>query len=144
MRRVILILLVVCLSPMLPAKAVETITFSSKDGLKVTADLYQTHPDTAPFILLFHQAGWSRGEYLEIAPKLNKLGFNCLAVDQRSGNKVNNVPNETFRKAQQEMKPTQYLTAIPDMEAAISCFSTLLRATPCKTEGAGAAGTREA
>ena len=34
------------------------------------ADLYIAHDASAPFILLFHQAGWSRGEYLEIAPKL--------------------------------------------------------------------------
>jgi len=81
----------------------ETITFPSKDGLTITADTYITNPDNkTPFIVLFHQAGWSRGEYNEIAPKLNKLGFNCMAVDQRSGGSVNGIQNETTALAQKK------------------------------------------
>ena len=97
----------------------EKLTFESSDGLSVNADLYQTHPNSAPMIILFHQAGWSRGEYLEIAPKLNQRGFNCIAVDQRSGSHVNDISNKTFKNARQAMKPTQYLDALQDMEAAI-------------------------
>jgi len=64
----------------------KTITFPSSDGVKITADLYILHTDkNTPFIVLFHQAGFSRGEYREITPKLNRLGFNCMAIDQRSG-----------------------------------------------------------
>ena len=37
------------------------------------------------FIVMFHQAGWSRGEYREIAPKLVAKGYRVLAVDQRAG-----------------------------------------------------------
>jgi pimeloyl-ACP methyl ester carboxylesterase len=96
----------------------ETINFPAKDGVAVTADYYQYHPDTVPLILLFHQAGWSRGEYLEIAPAINKLGFNCMAVDLRSGNQVNGVVNQTKVSAVSKMKPTQYLDAYQDMEAA--------------------------
>jgi len=99
--------------------AQETITFPSKDGLEVTADLYKAHEASAPFIILFHQARWSRGEYLEIAPKLNKIGFNCLAVDQRSGEATNGVTNETYQRAKKAEKGTQYVDAIQDMEAAI-------------------------
>jgi alpha-beta hydrolase superfamily lysophospholipase len=94
----------------------ETITFPSKDGLTITADLYQAHKETAPFILLFHQAGWSRGEYREIAPKLVQLGFNCMAVDQRSGEGVNQVANETVKQAG---KSGTYLDALQDMEASV-------------------------
>ena len=97
----------------------EKLTFESSDGVSVNADLYLMHPDSVTMIILFHQAGWSRGEYLEIAPKLNQRGFNCIAVDQRSGNQVNNISNQTFKNARQAMKPTQYLDALPDMEAAI-------------------------
>ncbi|MCK5453881.1 MAG: hypothetical protein KAJ16_05940, partial [Calditrichia bacterium] len=73
----------------------ETITFPSQDGLPITADLYIVHGKEAPFILLFHQAGFSRGEYLNIAPVLNELGFNAMAIDQRSGKEVNGIVNET-------------------------------------------------
>ncbi|MEM6525979.1 MAG: dienelactone hydrolase family protein [Bacteroidota bacterium] len=101
----------------------ETIYFTSEDGLKVAGELYMPHPETAPFIILFHQANWSRGEYNEIAPELNKLGFNCLAVDLRSGDEVNGVKNITKQNALRGMKETQYVNAIPDMKAAIKFAS---------------------
>jgi len=102
------------------AQEVKTITFNSKDGLELTADLYMTNDKAAPFIILFHQARWSRGEYKEIAPKLTTLGFNCLAVDLRSGGEVNGVKNQSFINAQKAMKPTAYIDAYPDIEAAVA------------------------
>ena len=66
----------------------KTIEFPSMDNLQITADVYLTENKDAPFILLFHQAGWSRGAYREIGPQLNALGFNCMSIDQRSGNIV--------------------------------------------------------
>lgn len=97
-----------------------TVTFAAADGLTVTADLYWTGDQTAPFIILFHQADYSRGEYLEIAPKLNAMGYNCLAVDQRSGGQTNDILNETYRAAKAEGLPTGYADAYPDLEAALS------------------------
>lgn len=98
----------------------KTITFFSEDSLKITADLYMTNEDrSTPFIILFHQAGWSRGEYMETAPNLNALGFNCMAVDQRSGGSVNEIKNETARRAKAQGIGTDYLDAYPDMTAAI-------------------------
>ncbi len=98
----------------------KTISFKSNDGVQVTADLYMAHKSDAPFIILFHQARYSRGEYREIAPKLNELGFNCLAVDQRSGKEVNGIINQTHLEAKKMNKATEYVNAIPDMEAAFS------------------------
>jgi dienelactone hydrolase len=97
----------------------EKVAFLSKDGTKITADYYKIHPDTVPLIILFHQAGWSRGEYIEIAPRLNQMGFNCLAVDLRSGKVVNNVTNETYLEAKKKMKETNYLSSEIDMLSAI-------------------------
>jgi hypothetical protein len=68
------------------------VTFIASDSLRITADLYLNNYNY-PFILLFHQNGYSRGEYAEIAGKLMNLGYNCLAVDLRSGGKVNYVKN---------------------------------------------------
>jgi len=96
----------------------ETVHFKASDGLNITADLYMVHEASAPFIILYHQAGYSRGEYRTIAPELNRMGFNCMAVDQRSGNEVNQVLNETHKEAVSSNMPTEYLDAIPDMEAA--------------------------
>ena len=97
-----------------------TTTFKSEDGLPITADVYEeTQGDNLPVIVLCHQAGWSRGEYREIAPKLNKLGFNCIAIDQRSGGAVNDIVNETNQKAQAEGKETNFTDAEQDMIATL-------------------------
>jgi len=98
----------------------ETLNFRSLDGLQITAELYSrgTVVD-APLIVLCHQAGWSRGEYREIAPKLNKMGFRCLAIDQRSGGKVNDVVNETNAKAKADDKETNFNDAEQDMISAL-------------------------
>ncbi len=108
---------------MIPVKTspvtAQTVTFQTADGLTVTGDLYLSEDLSAPFILLCHQAGYSRGEYLEIAPKLNKLGYNCLAIDQRSGRGVNGVTNETNKAAQSAGLSVGYVAAYPDLEAAL-------------------------
>ena len=101
------------------APAPETVTFEAADGLKVTADLYLCGKANAPFILLFHQARYSRGEYLEIAPKLCAWGYDCLAVDQRSGGTSNGVANETYLAAKAAKMTTNYADAYPDLEAAL-------------------------
>ncbi len=100
-------------------KAEDLIEIKSKDGIRISADLYKIHPDTVPFIILFHQAGWSRGEYRETAPKFTSMGYNCLAVDLRSGKQVNGVENMTFQHAKQALKQTRYIDAMPDIEAVV-------------------------
>ena len=99
----------------------ETVTLPSADGLLMTADIYAPYKNgEVPIIVLFHQAGWSRGEYREIAPWLNSLGYNCMAVDQRSGEAVGGVVNETARRAGEENRPTGYISALPDIRAALT------------------------
>jgi len=114
------IFLIVLLPFIIVAGEKSPVSFPSADGLFITADLYKVHDAKNPFIILFHQAGWSRGEYKEIAPKLNEMGFNCLAVDQRSGGEVNGITNETNLKAETQKKSTTYIDAYPDLQAALS------------------------
>ena len=97
-------------------EAYRTMRFDASDGVSITADLYLAHADlNKPLIVLCHQAGWSRGEYREIAPKLNALGFNCIAIDQRSGGAVNEVKNETLASAKGSGKKTTFVDAQQDM-----------------------------
>jgi dienelactone hydrolase len=100
------------------SEAQQKITFPSSDGLPITADVYGQDKGL-PYILLFHQANYSRGEYQETAPKLQKLGYNCMAVDLRSGNEVNYIQNETAAAARLKNLPTEYLDAEKDILAAI-------------------------
>ncbi len=97
----------------------KTVTFKASDGLTVTADVYMPYDKKAPMILLCHRAKWSRGEYREIAPKLNLLGFNCVAIDQRSGQAINGVENETAKLALSKGKQNRFIDAMPDIQAGI-------------------------
>jgi predicted alpha/beta hydrolase len=106
---------------------VREIHFPAGDGVTVTADVYAPNPPSAPFIVLFHQAGYSRGEYRTIAPRLTKLGFNAMAVDARSGEAVHGVGNATAAAACELGKPTKYVDAIPDLEAAVGQARTLAK-----------------
>jgi dienelactone hydrolase len=106
----------------------KTITFESQDNLLITADLYMTNKRKAPYIILFHQAGYSRGEYNSIAPRLNKMGFNCLAVDQRSGRSARGVLNNTASEARKLKIGTEYEDALPDLEASLKYVKNELKA----------------
>ena len=96
-----------------------TITFPSKDSLLITADVYP-NKGARKLILLFHQARFSRGEYVDIAPKLVEKGYACMAVDLRSGREANEVVNETFNRALTKGLSTNYQDARIDMQAAIA------------------------
>ncbi len=96
-----------------------TITIRAKDGVTVTADLYAPHPPEAPFVVLCHRANWSRGEYAELGPWLNSLNANCMALDQRSGGKINGVDNKTLLDALSRGKDTGYPSAEEDIKAAL-------------------------
>lgn len=98
--------------------AQKTITFPSIDKLTITADLYESK-SADPYIVLFHQANSSRGEYKETAERFVKLGYNCLAVDLRSGDEINYVKNMTAEAAIEKNLVVGYMEAMQDMEAAI-------------------------
>lgn len=95
-----------------------TITFYATDSVQITADTYFIK-DIEPTILLCHQAGFSRGEYITTAKKLNKLGFSCMAIDQRSGKEVNGIINKTAIDANNKQINVGYTGAKKDIEAAI-------------------------
>ena len=94
------------------------ISFPSKDSVIITADWYPV-ADSLPIILLCHQARFSRGEFQGTAEKLNKFGFNCLAVDLRAGGEVNGVANETASYVRRNKLPSSYLAAEQDIIAAM-------------------------
>jgi len=95
----------------------KTVGFPTSDGLNVYADFYSSDNRRDPLIILYHQAGFSKGEFRNIAPRLVDLGFNVLAVDLRSGDIVNQVTNLTQKEALKKGKSTAFQDVIPDLEA---------------------------
>jgi pimeloyl-ACP methyl ester carboxylesterase len=96
----------------------KTIEFKSKDGLTITANEYKAE-NPRDYIVLCHRSHFNRGEYQETAPRLKKLGFSCLAIDQRSGMQVLGVKNETYARAKEQGMNTGYYSAKLDIEAAV-------------------------
>jgi alpha/beta superfamily hydrolase len=94
------------------------VNFFAPDSLMIIADVYTTNREK-PFILLCHQAGYSRGEYTNTVKELMQMGFNCVALDQRSGEEVNGVVNQTAKLAKEKGLPTTYLDAKTDIQTAI-------------------------
>ena len=97
-----------------------SIDYPTEGGIQGHADVYGSKDRSATLILLFHQAGWSRGEYREIAPTLVERGYRIMAVDQRSGGAVNGVRNETHYRATRMGLARSYLDAYADMKAALA------------------------
>jgi dienelactone hydrolase len=98
---------------------IQTVTFPSLDSLTVTATIYHAGQNL-PVMVLCHQANYSRGEYKETAPLFNKLGYNCIAIDQRSGKAINDVENQTAKAANAKNLPTEYIDAEQDIIAAVN------------------------
>jgi len=117
--RKVLFISCLCFSFSFALLAQEKVTFIASDKLLVTADLYLVS-DTMPYMILCHDLKSSRGEYDEIAKKFNKLGYNCVAVDLRSGANFNGVTNETAVLAVLKHLPNTPLDAILDIQAAIA------------------------
>lgn len=118
MRTRLLFFITLFISNVISAQQAEKISFLSLDSLEITADLYEVD-EKRPHMLLCHQAGFSRAEYSETAPELMKFGYNCMAIDQRSGNAVMKIENETAKRAIEEGKRRMYMDAYQDMEAAL-------------------------
>jgi len=120
MRTIIMLMLIPIFGICQKKTVMKKITFPSTDGLIITADIYHTN-DSLPYIVLCHQARYSRGEYMETAMEFCiRANANCLVPDARSGKEVNGVWNETASLAAKQGRPGEYLDAEPDMIAAVN------------------------
>ncbi len=95
-----------------------TFTIPSLDEIPISARWVQVNPEN-PTILLCHQATYNRHEYDEIIPELIEMGYNCMAIDQRSGGELLGYENLTAKVAAENGFPTDYVDAEQDMVACI-------------------------
>lgn len=95
----------------------EPLTLHTAEGVAVYGTLSRAQPHGRSIALLFHQARANRHEYDSVVPALQKLGFDTLAIDQRSGGNLFGGDNETVAKLGAS---ADYLTALPDLEAALA------------------------
>ena len=97
--------------------AQKSLSFKTFDGLTVYAKLYESGDKNAKIMLLCHQARSGKSEYKQTATMFNKLGYTCLAIDQRSGDTTG--VNETVIEANRTGMPISYIDAEADIIAAI-------------------------
>ena len=70
-------------------------------------------------VLLFHQGGGdARGEYGQIAPRLNQAGYHAVAIDQRRGGDRFGQANRTVEGLSDA--EFGYCDAYPDLEATLA------------------------
>lgn len=102
------------------AAAPRPVALKAADGVTVYGTYYPTPGHPKAILLLFHQAGSSKGEYAAIAPRLVHEGYAALAIDQRSGGGLYG-PNRTATQVagSAKGKDADYLSVLPDMEAAL-------------------------
>jgi len=92
-------------------------TLTAKDGTKVFAEFLKAESQPAKgVILLFHQARSNSSEYAPIAPRLAKLGYDCLALNQRSGGDMFGGTNPT---ADESKGSKEYMDAYQDLQASV-------------------------
>jgi len=101
------------------ARAQQFVTFKASDDLTISADFYETETASKKWMIMCHQEEYSRGEYKEIAQRMIKLNYNCLAIDLRSGSEVNYVPNETAGEAKRLGKAQSLISCEIDILSAI-------------------------
>jgi pimeloyl-ACP methyl ester carboxylesterase len=90
---------------------------TTSDSLNIFGDLYIANPEGLT-IILFHQGGSNaRGEYEPIINRLQKEGYNILAIDQRRGGQTYGSFNRTVAKL--KANSYSYCDSYPDLEATL-------------------------
>lgn len=112
----ILLFLVLALVPHV-ALAQDPLVLTTDDEVAVYGDHYHAKGTSSATILVFHQAESNRAEYALIIPRLVNAGFDVIAIDQRSGGDRFGQENHTVNRLEGS---TDFLNALPDLEAALS------------------------
>lgn len=99
------------------AFAGEPVVLHTSDAVAIYGTLTQAKPHNDKVLLLFHQARANRNEYGTLIAGFNQLGYDTLAIDQRSGGDLFGGHNETVQALG---KSADYLDAAPDLDAALA------------------------
>ncbi|TAM75294.1 alpha/beta hydrolase [bacterium] len=96
----------------------QNVVLTAADGVRIYGVYVNAGPAAKATILLFHMARSNYGAYEPIIPALVAHGYNCLAIDQRSGAPDWGRENQTV--AHLGNQPTAFLAALPDLDAALA------------------------
>ena len=95
----------------------KSIELKTEDGVKIAADFYPAKEKSAPAVVLLHMMPSTKESWKNFAKKLNKNGFQCLAIDLRGHGESEKGP-EGFR----EFSDEEHQKSIYDVRAAVDFF----------------------
>lgn len=116
-----------------------TVYLYSADSLLITADEYVT-ADTLPYLVLLHEQGSSRGEYVNILHRFQKMNFNCLVPDLRNGGNSGYMTNETAKRSRSNKYSKKAKDIEGDIRAAVD-YAAMKSGEKVILVGAGANGS---
>lgn len=116
-----------------------TVYLYSADSLMITADEYVT-ADTLPYLVLLHEQGSSRGEYVNILHRFQKMNFNCLVPDLRNGGNTGYLTNETAKRSRNRKYSRKATDIEGDIKAAVD-YAVMQSGKKVVLVGAGANGS---
>lgn len=116
-----------------------TVYLYSTDSLLITADEYVTS-DTLPYLVLLHEQGSSRGEYITILQRFQKMNFNCLVPDLRNGGNAGYLANETAKRSRNRKYKNKAKDIEGDIRAAVD-YASMKSGDKVILVGAGANGS---
>jgi len=94
------------------------VTMFSADSLEISALDFFLH-DSLPYLVLLHEQGSSKGEFIPFIERFQKMDLNCLAVDLRNGGDSRYFSNETAKNMRQGGFRNTYSDVESDILAAI-------------------------
>lgn len=107
------------------------IFLTTKDGIKIAADLYSVEP-ARDWLVLIHMMPAAKESYRELAQRFQNLGYESIAIDLRGHGESDGGPDGYLNKDFDHQK------SILDLEAAVDYLIESRGATPEKISFIGA------
>lgn len=99
----------------------EEIILTTSDGVQLYGDYYPAQKPNAPAVLLLHMMPATKDSWREFAEKLQKEGFQALAIDFRGHGKSTQKNGQTINY--KDFNDTQQQEKIIDVETAVKFFT---------------------
>lgn len=108
------------------------ISLTTKDGVKIAADLYSVD-NVVGWLVLVHMMPVTKESYKDLATRLQRLGYESVAIDLRGHGESDGGPNGYLN-----FSDSQHQKSISDLRAAVDYLIQERGATPDKISFIGA------
>lgn len=96
----------------------QKVNLKTKDGVNIAGDFYSVANANAPAVVLLHMMPATKESWRDFAEKLNKNGFQALAIDLRGHGESDGGPNGF-----QKFSDSEHQASIKDADAAVDFFT---------------------